>query len=243
MGITPKRLAVRGAERLGLFDPVRAFFRPGRHTRLGADDIARDATRRSSGVRGPALLELRPAATAGLPGGTAALSAEHAALMRAAHAEVASILDAARGRRLSLDELRRILPHVNPTGAGQNCLECTLALDEIQAGKAVVAGPTRSMDRGVASRMLHERALYPYPPRSASGMRGVERHLRSFGGGARGIIMRWGHIGEGVPTHAYNIVNANGQIVYLDGQVGKMFYQHPARGAASTYEFYHSRPG
>jgi hypothetical protein len=82
------------------------------------------------------------------------VSAEDAARMRASHSEVTAILDAARGRPLTKDEIARLVRHVHPTGAGRNCFEGSLGLDEILGGRAVVAGPSVTVHKDFAAALV-----------------------------------------------------------------------------------------
>jgi hypothetical protein len=239
MGSRWARLVAEGGERLGPFAAAKGFFRSGRHLRVGADDVEGAVLRDGANATGSDfLLRLRPTGAAGIPGGVFPVSAEDAALMRASHSEVTAILDAALGRPLTQDEIARLVRHVNPTGRGGNCFEGSLGLDEILGGRAVVAGPSVTVHKDFASALVHKRSLYRLPGLRADQVRIVEAQLTSFGAGARGIIMRWGDADEGVPSHVYNVANVGGKIQYLEGQVGKVFDEHPARGWFSTYDFY-----
>ncbi|WP_141962687.1 toxin glutamine deamidase domain-containing protein [Actinoallomurus bryophytorum] len=222
----------------GLFaDAIKTFFRSSHPMRVGAEDAAAHG---GADAAGPdLLLRLRPSGISRFSDSIHPPSPEHALLIRASHGEVAAILDAARGRRLTQGDIDRLLHQVNPTGSGRNCLECSLALDDMLARRAVVAGPCReTINTKSVSQMLDERSLYALPGLRADELRVVESQLTSFGGGARGIILRLGRTSEGVPSHTYNVANINGKILYLDGQVGKSFARHPARGQLSTYNFY-----
>jgi hypothetical protein len=233
---------VKGGPRAaGLFaDTIRMFFRSSRPMRVGAESAGDAAAHGGADAAGSdVLLRLRPPGISRFPGTTDPLSPEHARLIRASHGEAAAILDAARGRRLAQGDIDRLLHHVNPTGSGRNCLECSLALDDLLARRAVVAGPCReTINTKSVSQMLDERSLYALPGLRADELRVVESQLTSFGGGARGIILRLGQTSEGIPSHTYNVVNIDGRIQYLDGQVRKSFGRHPARGQFSTYDFY-----
>lgn len=233
------RLAADGGERLGPFVVVRAFFRSGRPMKVGADGVEEAALHGGTASAGSsALLEIRHPAAAAIPDAALPLSAEDAALMRAAHADVRTVLDTARGRRLTPEELTRLVRGVNPTVSSGNCLEGSLALDAMFRGNAVVAGPGRPVDTEFAEKLLERHSMYRLPRLRADELPTVESQLTSFGSGARGIILRRGDTREAVPSHTYNVVNFGGRIRYLDGQVGKVFDHHPARGRLSTYDFF-----
>ncbi|GLY85573.1 toxin glutamine deamidase domain-containing protein [Actinoallomurus iriomotensis] len=239
MGGVWGRLTAEGGERLGAFTVVRAFFRAGRPMKVGADEAEEAAVRGGTAPAGSsALLEIRHPAAAVIPDAALPLSAEDAALMRAAHADVRTVLDIARGRRLTPEELLRLVRGVNPTRSSGNCLEGSLALDTMFRGKAVVAGPGHPVDTGFAQDLLREHSTYYVPYLRADELRDVESQLTSSGSGARGIILRRGDTREGVPSHTYNVVNFGGRIRYLDGQVAKVFDHHPARGRLSAYDFF-----
>jgi hypothetical protein len=231
--------AAEAGERLGLFAVARALFRTSRPMKVGADEAEEAALRGDAvPVGSPALLEIRHPATTEIPGAALPLSADDAALMRAAHADVRAVLDNARGRRLTPEELMRLLRGVNPTGSAGNCLEGSLALDAMFRGKAVVAGPGRPVDTRFAEELLGKHSIYRVPHLRADQLRTGESQLTSSGSGARGIILRRGDTREGVPSHTCNVVNYGGRIRYLDGQQAMIFDRHPARGKLSTYGFF-----
>ncbi|MFB9837237.1 toxin glutamine deamidase domain-containing protein [Actinoallomurus acaciae] len=233
------RLAADGGERLGAFAVLRAFFRPGRPMKVGADSAEEAALRGGTAPAGSsALLEIRHPAAAVIPDAALPLSVEDAALMRAAQADVRTVLGTARGRRLTPEELIRLVRGVNPTMSSGNCLEGSLALDAMFRGEAVVAGPGHPVDTEFAARLLERHSMYRVPRLRADELSTAESQLTSFGSGARGIILRRGAADEGIPSHTYNVVNFGGRIRYLDGQVGKVFDRHPARGELSTYDFF-----
>ena len=54
---------------------------------------------------------------------------------------------------------------------------------------------------------------------NVSGPNNIIEQMSNAGTGARGIV--FGSYGPGQPGHVFNVVNQNGKIRFLDGQIGK----------------------
>src|SRR5260221_2035177 len=92
---------------------------------------------------------------------------------------------------------------INPTGSATNCVNCALALDSTLAGSPEIAEPS-----GLTSV-----SLSGFTPASIES---IEQQLLDAGPGAKGIVL--GTNGE--VGHAFNAVNYNGVVYFLDGQAG-----------------------
>jgi len=164
------------------------------------------------------LAEDRPLRVYELLGSDEPVAASDGHAIGDAHAGVEGILQGPEGRELSLNEVREALPYLNPTGGTSNCLECSMAVDDILRGRAAVAGPTsfqpvENCDRALAARTVE--SVKDTTPQE------IEKKLTDAGPGARGIV-----IGDRVVDgqirggHVYNVANIDSEVYYIDGQNG-----------------------
>jgi hypothetical protein len=102
---------------------------------------------------------------------------------------------------------------INDVGGKVNCVSCAIATDSTLAGRAASAIPGGPFQMPAA--------MANYAPGSVglpvTGPSGINTIMQGWGPGARGII--WGTRGADV-GHAFNVVNQNGVIRFLDGQSG-----------------------
>jgi hypothetical protein len=224
------------AARLGLFRVAEPWFKRGIGRRAQqvagvGDDLARGAGRAARGSKVP-LAGLRADGTHMFDRASAALTDAEQAAMRAGHKEVSGLLAAAGRRPLSRYETRVALRHVNPTGSTRNCSEVSLAVDDILAGRAAVAGPLKGAPIPVARGVYATRAIDTRT--GLSSLDDVER-LIAQNPGARGVIVAHGGEGAG---HVFNVANVGGKTSFLDGQLGRMFDANPHAGKFPKYDFY-----
>ncbi|EUB98022.1 RHS repeat-associated core domain containing protein-containing protein [Rhizobium sp. CF080] len=101
--------------------------------------------------------------------------------------------------------------NVNPTGGTLNCANCAIATDATLAGRpasALPGGPTRVGD-------LQD--LFGSQFSRATTINGISKTMSNAGSGARGVVFG----ARGTETgHFFNVVNQNGQVRFLDGQIG-----------------------
>lgn len=107
------------------------------------------------------------------------------------------------GAPQTIEDMERLLPYVNPTGDQWNCLEVSMAIDDIQAGHAAVAGRSEPW----------ENTALGFDPKP--GPPWIEHEMKR--NNARGIVyIRNPTTGQG---HALNIRNFSGKVWWIDGQV------------------------
>jgi hypothetical protein len=104
---------------------------------------------------------------------------------------------------------------INPKGGRLNCVACAIATDSTMAGN-----PASAIEGG------------PFPVSNIvrySGRQGVDgkltgiiQRMRIAGPGARAIVVGWREKPDqwGAQGHAFNVINYNGLVVFLDGQGG-----------------------
>ncbi|MFC7588458.1 toxin glutamine deamidase domain-containing protein [Nonomuraea antimicrobica] len=223
---------------LGLFRKAAPWFkrvgarRGGRHQLVAGVEDAAERYARSRRGQIP-LVELRPQRVYRLEGGTSPLTGAQRTAMANAHNEINRLLREAGGRSLSRYEARVAMRHVNPTGSKVNCSEIALAVDDVLAGRAAVAGPRPRgvpipIVRGVVGKQATEVRM------GLSSLDEVER-LIAENPGARGIIV--GHGGQGA-GHVFNVANVGGTTSYLDGQLRQMADVNPHSGKFPQWDFY-----
>jgi papain fold toxin 1 (glutamine deamidase) of polymorphic toxin system len=182
------------------------------------------------------LAEDRPLRVYELLGSDKPVAASDGHAIGDAHAGVEGILQGPEGRELSLNEVREALPYLNPTGGTSNCLECSMAVDDILRGRAAVAGPTsfqpvENCDRALAARTVE--SVKDTTPQE------IEKKLTDAGPGARGIV-----IGDRVVDgqirggHVYNVANIDSEVYYIDGQNGLVSDTHPYDRQFNSFEFW-----
>ncbi|MCG5220189.1 toxin glutamine deamidase domain-containing protein [Streptosporangium soli] len=233
-------MAKFGGAALGLFRKAAPWFRRkahrggprggGRQLLAGVDDqAARYAARRRGEIP---LVGIRPQRVHLLEGGNTPMTAAQQTAMRAAHQEISRLLRDAGGRPLSRYETRVAMRHVNPTGSTRNCSEIAMAVDDILAGRAAVAGArARGVPIPVARGVYGRQAIEVRT--GLSSLDEVEQ-LIANNPGARGLIVAHGGQGAG---HVYNIGNVGGTMSYLDGQLRLMANANP-HGRFPRFDFY-----
>ncbi|MEV6971365.1 toxin glutamine deamidase domain-containing protein [Hamadaea sp. NPDC051192] len=101
---------------------------------------------------------------------------------------------------------------INPGGGTVNCRACALALDFTLAGApatalpGIAAGPHDFLETHFSGSKFHK----------VIGLSGVVEAMAKAGPGARGIV----YAATASNGHVWNVVNDNGEIVFLDGQNG-----------------------
>ena len=99
----------------------------------------------------------------------------------------------------------------NRTGRRDNCVNCSVAMDAILAGRPASALPGFPTPVNVLENIFN--ATF-----RRMGPESIRLELFEAGPGARGIV--FGSRGPGVPGHVFNGVNQNGTVRFLDGQSG-----------------------
>lgn len=101
---------------------------------------------------------------------------------------------------------------VNPTGSGQNCVNCAIATDNTLAGF-----PTSAMPGNPTSvRVLEKHFGSTFRP--VANPKNISDIMIEAGSGSRGIV--FGSRGPNEVGHVFNVVNQNGTVRFLDGQTG-----------------------
>ncbi|MEZ5141656.1 MAG: toxin glutamine deamidase domain-containing protein [Acidimicrobiales bacterium] len=101
---------------------------------------------------------------------------------------------------------------INPTRNHSNCVDSAAAVDKTLGGQPTAAGPNNG--QGASERDI--RNQYPGREINDSTLDGVTQQVQQGGPGTRGIVI----INEGNDAHAINVVNQNGQVIWIDGQQG-----------------------
>ncbi len=124
-------------------------------------------------------------------------------------------------------ELRDVNPnfHANDQTYIENCAESALATDRTLAGVPEAAAPCPpGMDwpRDITDTVGNGGSFRP-----VSGYRDIVQEMDQAGPGSRGIV--WGRrfdptTGDEEMGHVFNVVNGNGEIHFVDGQVGTWAY-------------------
>ncbi|QTD55550.1 toxin glutamine deamidase domain-containing protein [Parasphingorhabdus cellanae] len=124
---------------------------------------------------------------------------------------------AASARNLS-DEAAGTIRNVNPghpmPGRTQNCVNCSIATDATLDGRASAAMPS-SGPVGLDVLQTRFGAQFSGAMTEAS----ITATMEAAGNGARGIV--FGYRGPNQVGHVFNVVNQNGTIRFLDGQIGQ----------------------
>ncbi|MEV0993365.1 toxin glutamine deamidase domain-containing protein [Nonomuraea sp. NPDC050202] len=162
------------------------------------------------------LSELRPRGLGLLPWHRQLTETEEE-LMQDAYRRISRILEEAGGRALRLDEVRSLLPYINPLDRKDNCAEVALAVDDILSGRPAVAGLIGNLSIRTAG-VYSSRAIQQIGSLTATTLHEVEELIRR-NPGSRGLVSVSRAFGAG---HAYNIVNIDGRLFYLDGQSRKL---------------------
>ena len=101
---------------------------------------------------------------------------------------------------------------VNPTGGTMNCVNCSIATDATLAGNAASALPGSPTSISVLENTFGG----TFQP--VSGQMQIGSILSQAGNGSRGIV--FGESPSGDVGHVFNVMNKNGSIQFLDGQIG-----------------------
>ena len=173
--------------------------------------------------------EVRSTANAANSGTTAARSLEAVDTVRPAPS-----IDAARANALSSGaagaapagaththahgfSARDINPHSAKAGGDLNCVKCAMALDTTLGGAPAQAMPGLASKTFAGAQGILESAygakLVTMPSQAA-----IESTMSAAGNGARGVVI--GYESGAAYSHAFNVVNQQGTIRFLDGQIG-----------------------
>ncbi|MDX2542049.1 toxin glutamine deamidase domain-containing protein, partial [Streptomyces sp. WI04-05B] len=100
---------------------------------------------------------------------------------------------------------------VNPQGGGQNCRACAVAVDHLlrDGSRSVAPGKLQAGSVGPIEAIYGRRF-------KGTTLSGIVNEIKSAGNGARGIVVG----AKGKFAHAFNVVNVDGDVVFLDGQTG-----------------------
>jgi filamentous hemagglutinin len=100
---------------------------------------------------------------------------------------------------------------------GINCVKCSIAVDSTLAGRPAQAlEGLASADFPGAVKILEEYSGSKV--RTMSSAAQIEKVMSGAGTGSRGIVIGYKEGSEF--SHAFNVVNQNGTIRFLDGQIG-----------------------
>lgn len=128
-----------------------------------------------------------------------------------------AMMAGAERRELPLAKVLRAVKHVNPNPNGDvlrmsNCVNCAIATDATLAGRPAAA---------LASDVTHYGVLEDFfgaKFEDVTGAMDIGRQLVKAGDGARGVVM--GYTPGGRVGHVWNVINRNGDILFVDGQLG-----------------------
>ncbi|WP_141955992.1 toxin glutamine deamidase domain-containing protein [Actinoallomurus bryophytorum] len=176
--------------------------------------------------------EFRPTGVENLVSGK--LSKQQIQVLQKSRAEIQATLERMPGGvPRSAADVGSLLPHINPLRFENNCHECTLAVDDVLAGRAAVAGNSRPANGfahlGVGSEL------------TGSDPDSIERELLQSGDGARGIVLMTTKDGD---AHSGNIANLQGKVYWMDGQISNLA-ANPDRIPiiVDKYPYYKLKPG
>jgi len=102
--------------------------------------------------------------------------------------------------------------NVNPTGSTMNCVNCSIATDATLAGSPASALPGNPTSISILENTFGG----TFQP--VSGQMQIGSVLSQAGNGSRGIV--FGESLSGDVGHVFNVMNNNGSIQFLDGQIG-----------------------
>lgn len=109
------------------------------------------------------------------------------------------------------------LRKLNPTGSMTNCGQVVLAVDEALAGRGALPAPPGAC-AGTSAAQLEALAGGSFGSRGSHA--DVNNAIYHAGDGARGIVLAR-RPGSGL-GHFFNIVNHGGDVMLLDGQLGRV---------------------
>ncbi|THF73947.1 toxin glutamine deamidase domain-containing protein [Cohnella fermenti] len=181
------------------------------------------------------LLELLIPLGAGAKAATAAGKAESAAVkaeglidgLPVAGKGVGSAYDHVYTSTKLLDDIFPELKGINPhyvdgagPGVNTNCVSCANAATARLIGDDVFAVAQASKGYGGRNDLLYSA---PFGTQKNLSVSDVSKQLLEAGDGANGIVI----IHQGSVEHVINVVNRNGEIYYIDTQIGKIVELHP----------------
>jgi hypothetical protein len=168
----------------------------------------------------PSVSELRPQWGSPLRKLALKPTAQGGVILREAHGRISDILKAADGRPLSEEELRRAVDEINPTGGISNCMECTLAVDDLLARRASVAVELRDgVDTEALPDILGNRLVSWLP--DEYDFADIGQYYQDARPGTRGVF--YGDLYEpegGSGIHIGNVANIDNKVYYIDGSNG-----------------------
>lgn len=112
--------------------------------------------------------------------------------------------------------IREINPHAPTAGGDLNCVKCAIALENTLAGY-----PTQAMPGLAAKTFSGTKAILEQQYNgklNSTNISDIQTEISGAGNGSRGIVIGWQ---QGTSySHAFNVVNQNGVVKFLDGQIG-----------------------
>lgn len=221
-----QNIAREAAKELGIFHSAADFWRE-------PADIA----------GGGRLLEIRPHEAAKFPDREPFLDYSY----REHHAAISDVLDNARtrGSSLTVDDIREIIPHVNPGDFKNNCKECAFAFDDILHGVPRVAGPSLAIK---VSEQLPAMARRAYRLGGVTGylksrdFQSIEKHISMEKNGTTGMLM-WDPVKPNTPGHVLNVVNTNEFPIYIDIQTKSIGTELSNELLSHEMDFYYFKTG
>jgi hypothetical protein len=153
--------------------------------------------------------EFRPTQVEALSSGK--LSRREVQILQESQAKIRAALEKMPGGvPRSVSDLKTVLPHINPLGYTKNCTECGMAVDDVLAGRPVVAGNSRHTNILPGRLGGGSELKAAYTPAS------IEHELLQAGDGSRGVVIMGADDGHG---HTANVVNLGGKTYWVDGQL------------------------
>ncbi|GLY81079.1 toxin glutamine deamidase domain-containing protein [Actinoallomurus iriomotensis] len=212
--------------------------------KIGIFHAAADFWREPADVGGGGrLLEFRPHEAAKFPDRELFLDYSY----REHYAAISDVLDKARARgsSLSVDDMREILPHVNPGDFKNNCKECAFALDDIVHGTPRVAGPSLSIKVSEQLPTMTRRAyrlggVTDYL--KSSDLQSIENRISTEKHGTTGMLM-WDPVAPNTPGHVINVVTTSEFPIYIDVQTQTMGTELSAEAFSHEMNFYYFKTG
>jgi hypothetical protein len=127
----------------------------------------------------------------------------------------------------TLEEIEQQITQINPFGMSDNCTHCTLAVDQLLAGKGLSEALPDTALRNEINRLQqsYTRTDNPslltafMPLSSANPVRTLFETLAQGASNARGIVDLMFRNGT---HHTFNIATIEGQVTLLDGQTGRI---------------------
>lgn len=149
-----------------------------------------------------------------------------------------------KGRPYSIDNaLKNVNPNHNYEYSefSENCQRCVIAYELRRRGYNVTALPTYKGDklpystgngRGIWQKAFrHAKPVRVGATTTQAAQNKVEKQMKSWGKGTRGIIQ--------IPGHVFNCENVNGKIRYVDAQTGTKYSSKDVFGRLTKREAGH----